>query len=138
MKIDIEHVEKSQGMVFKKTLHGVAINVQFNEEERQIIEQRGLQRQSILDRDAPAEVDAEKHANRGVAKKLVTAAVSGLDANHFDLTIGKLMKGTDTYFMHTPLQAKEYEDELRERLPLLKNYIMGNAEIEQKSDSFEL
>ena len=139
MKVDINHVEKKQGLVFGKTLHGVALTVTFNEEEEQIIRQRKLEREMILDRGAPADVNAEKHANRGLAKKLMTAAVKGIDANHFALTIGKLLNGTDTYFFETPLEAKDYVAHLREEtLPLLKALIVENAEIEQKSDSFEL
>jgi hypothetical protein len=138
MKVDIKHVEKSQGLVFRKTLHGIALTVTFTEEEKQIVRQRGLERQTILERDPPADVDADKHANRGLVKKLATAAISGIDANHFGLTIGKLMKGTDTYFVRTPLEAKQYEEDLRENLPVLKSFITENAGIEQKSDSFEL
>jgi hypothetical protein len=40
--------------------------------------------------------------------------------------------------MATPLQAKEYEARLREQLPVLKDYIVENEGVEQKSDSFEL
>lgn len=138
MKVDIKHVEKSQGLIFKKTFHGVALTVTFSEEEKQIVKKRGLEMQSIFDRDPPADVDADKHAQRGLAAKLVTAAVKGRDANGFWLTINKLMKGTDTYYLRTPIEAKQYEVELRERLPVLKEYIQENAGVEQKSDSFEL
>jgi hypothetical protein len=138
MKIDIKHVEKSQGLVFKKTFHGVALTVQFSEEENAIINQRKLGRTILIERDVPADQNAEKHQNRGIVSKLATAALKGADANHFDLTIGKLQAGTDTYYLPTPLAAKEYEAVLRNRLPDLKAHIMGNAEIERKSDSFEL
>jgi len=139
MKVDIKHVEKSQGLVFRKTLYGVALTVTFSEEEQTIIRERKLERYPIMDRDPPADVDAEKHAKRGLATKIMTAAVKGIDANHFALTPGKLLRGTDTYFMHTPIEAKAYEAELKEEvLPRLKTFIVENAEIEQKSDSFEL
>lgn len=138
MRVDIKHVEKKQGLVFKKTLHGVTISVTFSEEEKQIINDRKLQRDIVLDRPPPADVDAEKHANRGLATKILTAAVKGADANHFGLTIGKLMNGPDTYFVETPLEAKAYEAELRDKLTELKSYIMANEGVEQKSDSFEL
>ena len=71
-------------------------------------------------------------------KKLATAAIKGVDGLHYHLTINKLINGTDTYFFETPLEAKEYDATLREKLPQLKEYILGNAEIEQKSDTFEL
>jgi hypothetical protein len=138
MRVEINHVEKSQGLVFKKTLYGVSISVTFSEEEKQIIKQRGIERVVILERDPPADVDAEKHANRGLAAKLVTAAMKGRDANHFDLTIGKLLNGRDTYFMHTIVNAKNYEQALRDSMVDLKGYITESAGVEQKSDSFEL
>lgn len=138
MKIDIQHVEKSQGLIFRKTLHGVALTVQFNEEERQIIKQRRLQDDVILERDIPADVDPAKIEKRGMAAKLATVALKGRDALHYHLTINRLLSGTDTYFLSTPAEAKGYEADLREKLPLLKAYILDNAEIEQKSDSFEL
>ena len=85
-----------------------------------------------------SDVDAEKHDNRGLAKMVGTALLKGRDANHFDLTIGKLMAGPDTYFQETPLDAKSYEGALREALPTLKSYILENEGIEQVSDSFEI
>jgi len=138
MKIDIQHVEKSQGLIFSKTLHGVSLSVAFSEEEKQIIQQRGLERQRLLERDAPADVNAEKHANRSLVRKIATAAISGIDANNFDLTIGKLLRGPDVYFFRTPIEAKAYESELRECLPMIKAFIMENADIAEKSSSFEL
>ena len=137
MKVTINHVEKTQGMIFKKTLHGVELSVAFNEEELAIIRERKLEGDIIVERGVPADVDAEKHANRGLASKLATAALSGADANHFHLTIGKLMKGTDTYFFETPLEAKEYDEHLRDTLPNFKNYLLANAE-KGEGGSFEL
>ena len=138
MKVDIRHVEKSQGLIFRKTLYGVTVAVSFNEEEKQIIRQRGIEREIVLDRDAPADVDAKKHAERGLVRKIATAAVKGIDANHFALTFGKLMNGPDTYFHRTLVDAKMYEEDLREALVVAKAYITESAGIEQKSDSFEL
>lgn len=138
MKVEIKHVQKSQGLVFKKTLYGVSLSVLFNEEELQIIRERGIERVTILERDAPADVDAEKHANRGLLAKTVTAAVKGRDANHFDLTIGKLMKGPDVYFMQTLVSAKSYEQAARDAMGDLKGYITASAEVEKQSDTFEL
>ena len=138
MKVDIKHVEKSQGLIFKTKFYGVAVTVVFNEEEKQIIKSSGIGRQIILERGIPVDVDAEKHANRGLASKLLTAAIKGADANNFHLTIGKLLNGTDTYFLPTIVDAKSYEVELREGLVELKEYITHSAAIEEKSASFEL
>ncbi|MFK7881839.1 hypothetical protein [Roseobacter sp.] len=106
MKVGIKHVEKKTGMVFKKTHHGVELSVDFNDEERAIIEERKLQKDVILERGYPSDVDAEKHEDRGIGKILLTAATKGADANHFHLTISKLMRGPDTFWFETPIEAK--------------------------------
>ena len=138
MKIDIKPVEKSTGMIFKKVLHGVELSVLFSEEEKAIIAARALERTVLRERGAPADIDADKHANRGLARKLVTAAVAGRDANNFHLTFGKLLRGGDVYFFETPIEAKDYINELKsEVLPLAKAYLEGNKEA-ASSDSFEL
>lgn len=138
MKINIKHVEKSQGLIFRKHLHGVELQVQFSAEEKAIISERNLERVVLLDRDAPPDVDAEKHANRGLTRKIATAAMKGFDANHFGLTFNKLMRGPDTYFFYTPIEAKNYEQILKEEtLPDAKAYLEGNKAT-GTSDSFEL
>ena len=137
MKVSIHHSEKTQGLVFKKTLHGVELFIQFSEEEKAIITERKLEGDIVVERGAPADIDAEKHANRGLTKRIATAMISGADANHFDLTIGKLLKGTDIFFFTTPAEAKEYEAILHEELPKLKAYIVEN-EGTGKGSSFEL
>ena len=137
MKVSIKHEEQKKGMLFKKTLYSVVCDVQFSEEEKQIISSRKLEHDIILERDPPADVDAEKHASRGLGKKLMTAAVSGRDANHFHLTINKLLRGPDSYALQTPIEAKAYEDELVDRLRDLKGYLEGNAEVAGET-AFEL
>jgi hypothetical protein len=138
MKVSLSHEEKKTGMIRKTTHHGVTVHVQFSPAEEAIVRERKLERTVILERDYPSDVDPEKFESKGLARRMATAAVSGMDALHFHLTIGKLLKGPDTYFMATPLQAKEYEARLREQLPMLKEYIVENEGVEQKSDSFEL
>lgn len=138
MKIKIEHVEKKSGMVFKKKHYGVAVTVDFNGEEKAIIEERKLQFDCILERGAPSDVDPDKHEERGLGKKLLTAAVKGRDANNFNMTINKLMKGTDTFWFTTPAEAKNYEATLKnDSLPGLKGWLTDNAET-GGSDTFEL
>jgi len=138
MKVSITHDEKKTGMVFKKTHYGVALTVRFSDEERAIIEARKLLHDIILERGCPSDVDPEKHEDRGLGKMVLTAVTKGADANHFHLTINKLMKGTDTFWFETPIEAKSYEKLLKtETLPELKEYIMGNAEM-GTGDSFEL
>jgi hypothetical protein len=138
MRVSIEHTEKSQGLIFKKKLYGLSLTVTFSEEEKQVIEDRKLHRTIIIERGPPADVNAEKHANRGLAAKIATAAIKGADANNFHLTIGKLLKGKDTYFLDEVVEAKAYEEEVRDSMHKLKSYITLSEGIEQKSDSFEL
>jgi hypothetical protein len=141
MKVTINHVQKSAGMIRKTTFHGVSVLVQFNAEELAVIAERKLGHDIVLERGYPADMSdmaAEKHANRGLGRKLLTAAVSGKDANDFHLSVNKLIKGEDTYHLGTPMEAKAYEDELKEGLVKLKNWIVGNAEVETETASFEL
>ncbi|MDJ0613249.1 MAG: hypothetical protein QNJ29_06190 [Rhizobiaceae bacterium] len=138
MKIDISHKEKKQGLVFKKTLHGVELAVGFNDEEQAIIRERDLELTILMERGIPADVDADKVANRGLVKKVAIAATSGVDALGYHLTFRKLMRGPDTYFFETPIEAKNYADELKsDILPLAKAYLEGNKET-GSADSFEL
>lgn len=138
MKVDLKNVEKKYGGMFsRKTLHGVALNVTFSEEERAIIQERGLQKDVILERPASADMDVDKENNRSMVGKLAKLAIKGSDGFTAHLTVSKLLAGTDTHFYQTPLEAKNYADELKEALPQFKAYIMENAEVGQ-DDSFEL
>jgi len=138
MKVDIKPVEKSQGLIGRKKLHGISLSVGFSDEEKAIIRERKLDRVVLMERDVPADVNEEKHAKRGLAKLVVTAAVSGRDANHFGLTFGKLLRGPDVYFFDTPIEVKDYIEQLKtEILPLTKAYLEGNKEA-ATADSFEL
>jgi len=141
MKVTINHVQKKTGMIRKTTHHGVAVNVSFNTEELAVIRERQLEKDIVMERGYPSDMSdnaIDKHANQGLGKKLLTAAVSGRDALHFHLTVNKLMSGEDVYFVSTPMEAKGYEEELKEGLVKLKNWIVGNAEVEQTTASFEL
>ncbi|MFC6640285.1 hypothetical protein [Sulfitobacter sediminilitoris] len=83
MKVSINHVQKSTGMIRKTTHHGVAVNVEFNSEELAVIQERQLENDIVLERGYPSDMsDAqiEKHANKGLGSKLLKAAVSGRDS----------------------------------------------------------
>ena len=141
MKVSIDHTEKTTGVLRKTTLHGVQIHVQFSEEEQAVIEGRDLRYDVVLERGYSADIPegkAMKQENRSLGRALLNAAVNGRDANTTNLTINKLMNGPDLYFLATPLEAKEYEDVLKGKLVQLKDYIVGNERVEEKSSSFEL
>ena len=63
----------------------------------------------------------EKHENKGMGSRLFKAAVSGTDSLHFHLTVNKLMRGEDVYFLSTPVEAKGYEEDLKNGLVTLKD-----------------
>lgn len=141
MKVSIEHKEKTTGMLRRTTLHGVEVSIKFSDEELAVIETRDLKYDVVLERGYSADVtDAKaiKQENRGMGRRLLNAAVNGADANTTHLTINKLMKGPDLFYLTTPLEAKAYEDELKEGLVQLKGYIVGNEGIEEKASTFEL
>ena len=141
MKVSIEHKEKTIGVLRRSTLHGVQVHIQFSEEELAVIETRGLKYDTVLERGYSADVSdskAIKQESRGLGRRLLNAAVNGADANTTNLTINKLMNGADLYFLETPLEAKTYEEMLKDKLVLLKDYILGNEGVEEKSTSFEL
>lgn len=141
MKVTINHVQKTSGLIRKTTFHGVAVSVSFSAEELAVIQERQLEKDVVLERGYPADMSdgqIEKHENKGLGGKLLKAAVSGSDALHFHLTVNKLMKGEDVYFLGSPMEAKGYEDELKEKLVMLKGWIVGNAEVEKETATFEL
>lgn len=141
MKVTINHVQKTTGLIRKTEHHGVSVQVAFNAEELAIIRQRQLEKDVVLERGYPSDMSdgaIDKHESKGLGRKLLTAAVSGTDALHFHLTVNKLMRGKDVYFLSTPVEAKEYEAALKDGLVKLKGWIEGNAEVEQETTSFEL
>lgn len=141
MKVTINHTQKTSGLIRKTTHHGVAVLVEFNTEELTIIRERQLEKEIVIERGYPSDMSGNaihKHENKGLGKKLLTAAVSGSDALHHHLTIGKLMRGEDVHFFATPLEAKAYEEQLKQTLVQLKAYILGNAEVERETASFEI
>ncbi|WP_281855899.1 hypothetical protein [Litoreibacter halocynthiae] len=141
MKVTINHVQKTSGLIRKTTHHGVAVRVRFDPEELAVIRERQLEKDVILERGYPSDMSdnaIHKHTNKSLGKKLLTAAVSGVDSLHFDLTVTKLLKGEDVYFLGTPMEAKGYEKELKNGLVNLKGWIVGNADVEKETASFEL
>lgn len=141
MKVTINHVQKTSGMIRKTTYHGVSVKVEFNAEEVAVIRERGLEPDIVLERGYSADLSQaqiEKQENRGVGKTLLKAAVSGFDSMSTNLTVAKLMKGEDVFYLGRPVEAKEYEEEVKAGLVRLKGWIEGNAEVETETSSFEL
>jgi hypothetical protein len=127
MQVTISHVEdrRTVGLFRKALFYVVRTTVQFSPEELAAIRRGRLEKTIVVERPPHAQ------ARRNVKPDLLATW-------HFDLTIGKLIKGIDDYPFETPLEAKRYDGELREALTLLKDYIDGNATPRRGSESFEL
>lgn len=141
MKVTIKHSEKSVGLIRKKKHYGVTVHVVFDATEKAIINERNLKDRVVIERGYPSDMSdgkVEKHANRSLGKKLLTAAVKGHDANDFHLRIVTLLNGPDTFHFDIPGEAKDYEVHVKENLVKLKEFILDNEKIENKSDTFEL
>jgi poly-beta-hydroxyalkanoate depolymerase len=141
MKVTINHVQKTTGVIRKTTYHGVSVKVEFNAEELAVIRERQLERDYILERGYSSDISMnqiEKRESRGLGKTLLKAAVSGYDSMDTNLTVQKLMNGEDTFYVTTPVEAKEYEELIKNGLVNLKGWIEGNAEVEKETATFEL
>ena len=135
MRVSISHGEHKTGLLLGKKRHTVTVSVQFSDEELHVIKNRDLGNDIILERDPP--VDAKVTEVKGVGSALKVVSGMGKTVNGFHLRIKDLMNGSDTYTLTTPVEAKVYEDELIEKLRVLKSYLEGNAE-GGSDKSFEL
>jgi hypothetical protein len=141
MKVSIRHVQTTTGLIRKTTHHGVAVKVDFNSEELAIIRERHLENDYLVERGYSAELSQghiDRQENRGLGKTLMKAAVSGFDSMSTNLSVTKLMKGEDIFYVGRPMEAKAYEEELKQGLVTLKGWIEGNAEVEKETTEFEL
>jgi len=110
MRISISHHDVRRGLLFRKTMHEVHLSVAFTHEEKQIVRQRRLGDQVILQR---------RPAN---------AKVDDRDSK-FVLRLGDLLDGrTDRFLLATPSAAKIYEEDLIRMLAQVKLWISDNAE----------
>jgi hypothetical protein len=142
MKIDIKNVSKKQGTFRKREYHGVELTVNFNEQEKAIIKERQLESHVIMDRSVPADMDPEKIAKKavsplGIASTLAKAVIKGTDSLSFNLTITKLLKGPDTYYVGDILTSKNYIEEIKESMKQLK-FLIEASEVTAEDTSFEL
>lgn len=119
MRVTIAHSQKTTGLIFRTTYHVVETTVEFTDEELDVIQERKLSSIIVMERRPPS--DSNERLRRD-----------------YDLKIGNLTRGTDSYALDTPVEAKNYDHELRGRLKVLKDYIDGNAEVVPGSDTFEL
>lgn len=123
MRVTINHYEKKRSLRSWSKGHAISCKVEFTDEEKQIIKQSKIGDVIILNRPLPAGVKPDPS---------IGIVDSPLKIKHL------LEKEPNIYVVETPSEAKEYEAELTEVLKRLKEYIMDNAEVEQKVTSFEL
>lgn len=110
MRIDIRHEEVREGLVFKTTWHDVCVTVDFTHEERQIIQQRNLGSQVLLER-APAGANIDD------------------DPDWYAFKVGHLLeRKPDRHRTANPADAKLYESQLLDALQLMKDWLAINAE----------
>jgi hypothetical protein len=116
MRITLETEEKQFGLIMKKPKWWVTCKIVFSDEELAIIRQRDLSK---------LEVYTQVHHNMPV--------------DPIDRTLGEVVKHGIECSFNTPIEAKQFEQHLKEKLlPNLKNYLTVSAEPMSGSSTFEL
>lgn len=127
MKIEIKHVEEATGIFSKTTHYVLELNIQLNEEEMAVLDNKQLRDHQVVELPLPSHLNPEKLRDR-----------------NFDLTVSTLVycskKGVPhRHWFATVAEAKEYEEIYIESLKNVKAYIEENSDsIAGQSTSFEL
>lgn len=109
MRVKIEHSEVREGLIFTKIFHEVHLTVDFTHEEKQIIRQRGLAEQVLLERVPPDARETD-------------------DPNWYALKVGHLLtRRPDRFRLANPADAKLYAEKLTEVLHGMKLWLDENA-----------
>ena len=128
MRVNIEHRNKTVGLLRKVTQYDVLLTVDFSEEERAIIKEFHLENTCILER----EIDSIRR--RGFTPKEMIDL-----ADEFNLTVrGLLRDHTDTFTFDQYMDARNYEVRVTEALKRLKDYLTTHTLRFENSKSFEL
>jgi hypothetical protein len=110
MRVKIEHAELRVGFVLKSVVHEVHLTVDFTHEEKQIIRQRNLTDQVLVER-WPADARPDD------------------DPDWYHLKVGHLFeRKPDRFRCKTPSDAKIYEANLTQALHQMKLWLDDNAE----------
>lgn len=109
MRVSIHHETKTIGLLFKKTLYVVVLEVHFTHEEQQIIQSRNLGKALVL------------------ARRPATAKVDDRDEK-FALLVSRLGRGPDHHACANPGEAKAYQAQLLLALETLKGWLSLNAD----------
>ena len=110
MRVKIEHREVQEGMIFRATFHEVHLTVDFTHEEAQIIRQRGLTEELIVERWPAGAKETD-------------------DPEWYALKVGHLLtRRPDRFRCANPSEAKRYEAQLLEALQYIKLWLAENAD----------
>ncbi len=121
MRVHINHREETRGFIRKTTLYFVNVRADFSEEEKQIIEDQGIGTVIVLERKRSEHLNDIK-----------------VEPEFWYLRIENLMDKGDDYALSSRGEAKQYAAAVEEALPQVKEYIMSNAEIDERSKTIEL
>ena len=127
MRVSIEHSDKAVGLLRMVNQIQVTTTVQFSEEELAVIRDRRLKDYIV----------AERVPDSRTASKFDAEYAASI-ADGWHLRVKDLMKGKpDSFLFDTPVDAKIYEERLKEALKALKSFIEGNAATAEAT-TFEL
>ena len=117
MRAYIQHEERTAGLLRSIRQVDVVVHVEFSDEERVIIERRGLEEFVIL----------ERTPDTRLLDKLRSEEINGWD-HSFHLRVRDLLGATpDRFTFDTPSDAKAYQARLTDALRSLKAFILANT-----------
>lgn len=131
MKVSIEHRETTTGLIFQKPAFEVKATVEFNAEERAILQHQNLKEHVVVDREASATI--QRRFKGDMRQVMQIHRENGMYA----LRVKDLLKGPDAYDCNTMIEAKAYERDLTEGLKTLKKLIELSA-TPSSNKTFEL
>ena len=124
MRVSIEHSQKQTGLFSKTDHYLISVTVEFSEAERHILKKS--EDFVVLERGPSS------------TNRKLTAEEQEEFYNVLCLRISDLLKGTDTFAVLSPAEAKTYDASLREALKDLKAHIESNSSAPVGADTFEL
>lgn len=113
MKVTINHDQETKGFFASKSVYVVHVQVEFEAEEEAIIAKEKIKNDIVLERPGSALWPRWKREDP-----------QWQDAT--PLTVAKLKKG-DTWAFDTPGEASDYDNQLRENLQHLKDFILARS-----------
>ena len=125
MRVNIEHGQKSTGLFSRTTWHTIRTSVQFTPEEMDVIKRTKMKNLVVLER-----------VNWRKAKGLTQVEFDQLKSAYY-LRVKDLISG-DVHEVETPVEAREYEEILKEALHALKSHIEASATAPAGRQTFDL